>query len=196
VEAAARVIHAVVLAAGRGERMGGPKALLVTPSGPLVSMHVARFREAGVRRVVVVTRAACVAPLLDLEDAADVVVLGADTGAPAESLAWALGAATADWIFVTPVDALPAAATTLRALSDGVTDRVDALTPRVGGRGGHPVLVRRAVLSGEPRPLRERLAALGPRRRFVDVDDPRVRTNLDTPEDVIRETGAPPRFLG
>jgi CTP:molybdopterin cytidylyltransferase MocA len=68
-----------------------------------------------------------------------------------------------------------------------------------GGRGGHPVVTRARVLmplaaEASPRPLREVLAALGDRRRRVEVDDPAVRTDLDTPQDVERVTGAPVRF--
>ena len=53
---------AIVLAAGEGLRMGGPKALLVVDGQPLVTAHVQRLREAGCRPIVVVVRAAIADP--------------------------------------------------------------------------------------------------------------------------------------
>ena len=76
-----------------------------------------------------------------------------------------------------------------------VRDGADAATPSRAGRGGHPVALRARVLDvEEPRPLRDVLADLGPLRARLEVDDPGIAIDLDTPDDVKRVTGAPPRF--
>ncbi|NUQ79788.1 MAG: hypothetical protein HUU21_40310, partial [Polyangiaceae bacterium] len=71
--------------------------------------------------------------------------------------------------------------------------------PRAGGRAGHPVLVRAEALepyrSPSPPVLRDHLRSLGPRCVEVDVDDPAVRLDLNTPADVMGLLGSPPRFV-
>ncbi len=61
-------------------------------------------------------------------------------------------------------------------------------TPVFEGKGGHPVLwrasVRRDVLDLRPdAPLRSLLPEFGPQVRRVEVDDPGVVANVDTPEE-------------
>jgi molybdenum cofactor cytidylyltransferase len=195
---------AILLGAGAGARMGGSKALLVIDGAPLALLHARRMRDAGARDVVLVTRAD-VAPLFAENEAMRVVVTGAPD--PAGSLAVGLGAVSLtgdEVLLVTPVDACPPRVTTIRALLDALgaggasgEGRVDAATPRHAGRGGHPVAIRASALrdfAASPAPLRDRLEALGPRRVRVDVDDAAVTTDLDTPDDLLRITGAPPRF--
>ncbi len=104
-----------------------------------------------------------------------------------------------DWVLVTPVDALPARTDTISLLFAALGDAVDAVTPVANGKGGHPVILRATVLrrayaAGAP-PLRDVLQGLGARRLRVEVDDPNVVTNLDTPADVRAATGADPVFL-
>lgn len=183
------VMIGIVLAAGSGGRMGGPKARLLIGDETLASLHVRRFREAGCTDVVVVLRREDRA--LDL----DATVAISSAPDPAGSLAIGLGAASGALVMVTPVDVLPAKVETIRALARAVSDGIDAATPVHDGRGGHPIVARRAVLEAAAgRPLRDVLAALGVRRARVDVDDSAVAIDLDTPADVIAVTGAPPRF--
>jgi len=59
--------------------------------------------------------------------------------------------------------------------------------PTYHGEGGHPVLwkepVRREILELRPdAPIRALIPELGPQVRHVAVDDPGVRSNIDTPE--------------
>jgi CTP:molybdopterin cytidylyltransferase MocA len=177
--------------------MGGSKARLVIDGEPLARLHARRMREAGAHDVILVTRAD-VALLFTNDEALRVVVSSAPD--PAGSLAIGLAAATLDpedVLLVTPVDALPPLLSTARALIDHVLAGALAATPRHGGRGGHPVAIRASALHGfleRPVPLRDRLEALGPRRVRVDVEDPAVTSDLDTPEAVLERTGAPPRF--
>jgi CTP:molybdopterin cytidylyltransferase MocA len=193
----------VVLAAGAGERMGGPKALLVvpvfTPRGegaePLARAHLWRMRDVGCTDVILVTR-----PELAAHFEGDASVVISEAPDPAGSLALALRRAAAapdDILLITPVDAWPACEQTTRALLAAVHAGASAAIPAHQGRGGHPVAMRASVLEGfveAPRPLRDVLAALGPARARVEVDDPAICIDLDTPEDVERATGDSPRF--
>jgi molybdenum cofactor cytidylyltransferase len=172
-------VNAIVLAGGRGLRMGGPKALLCVDGSPLVVQHVRRLREARCDRIVVVVPSGARAKVV-----VDAVVLARDTPSQAHSLVEAVRAlGPCDRVLVTPVDFTPARIETLNALAarDG-----QVVVPRYHGRRGHPVLVRRNVLRGyergEARPLREVLA--GARVLEVDIDDPAVLRDYDTPADL------------
>jgi CTP:molybdopterin cytidylyltransferase MocA len=186
---------AIILAAGAGARMGGAKATLVVEGEPLARRHARRMREAGCEDVVLVTRAE-----LALRFAADAAVVVSAAPDPAGSLALglrALAPAPGDLVVVTPVDAWPARPETIAALIAAVRGGALAATPSHGGRGGHPVVARGAVLAPlaeAPRPLRGALAALGSARVRIDVDDASVTRDLDTPADVLEATGRPPHF--
>lgn len=207
----ARSMEAIVLAAGSGSRLGGPKWALVVGGAPLVRLHVARLREAGCARILVIARPDDVDALGRLHP--DVVPSRATE--PAGSLALGvrslMSAEPEHLVWITPVDVLPPRLTTLKSLEavfDAATPAqalpparlapVDAATPRLGGRGGHPVLVRASALApylrGEPPTLRDFLEGLGSRRVGVAVDDAAVRTDLDTADDVARATGEAVRF--
>jgi len=201
------VITAVVLAAGAGTRLGGPKALAELAGQPLVA-HVV---------------GTCAAALVD----EIVVVAGAEADAVAEAAAreaaehpevpvrvvrhegWAAGrtsslqaglAATAEGhdVLVFPVDHPAVDVTTLDLLLGvfGYAARhpevvvpvlVDPVTEQ--RRRGHPILLQAS--------LRAAVAALGPddplrdlvRRREVlevPVDDQAILVNVDEPADLAR----------
>lgn len=193
-------LYGIVLAAGAGRRMGGPKALLSIAGTTLVEQHVARLAQVGCRVIAVLVppvASARVAKLLQGEPAARVEAV--TTHSQAESLAAGLalldraGSTQHDVVVITPVDMLPARAATLRALSTSLSEDLLAVTPRYRGQGGHPVFARRALLSpyswptSQPLPpLRDLLAEAASARLRVDVDDPRVLGDLDTPEDAQR----------
>jgi len=199
----------VILAAGRGDRLGGPKALLLWPSSggkelPLAIAHAEERLAAESERAVIVTRKQLVPTLLRyVHPGIDILVSdAADELGPAGSLAYAaprLG--EVQKVIVTPVDAVPARRETVLAL----LARLDAdpsllaVRPLYQGRGGHPVVLRPEALERyrqpSPPPLRDHLAALGPRCADEPVADAAVRTDLDTPADVVRVLRAMPRFL-
>jgi molybdenum cofactor cytidylyltransferase/nicotine blue oxidoreductase len=99
---------------------------------------------------------------------------------------------------ISPVDVVPEAWRVLPALMRAVqsSGTIMGARPVHGGRGGHPVLIRTAVLKayervyeragGRPAPLREVLRALGKAVRDVEVDGPEAITDLDTPDDFAR----------
>jgi molybdenum cofactor cytidylyltransferase len=194
-------LSGIVLAAGEGRRMGGTKALLELAGATLVEHHVARLVEVGCTLIAVVVRPFAVdvvRTLLCAESAAHVA--GVSTSSQAESLAAGLrmldevAGARPDAIIVTPVDMLPAEARTHHALLACLSATTLAVTPLYNGRGGHPVIARRALLApyeALPQsthtalpPLREVLRQALDARRRIEVDDPRVLGDLDTPADV------------
>lgn len=207
-------MHAIVLGAGLGSRLGGPKALLLwaDPALPLALAHAVARQDCD--RVLIVVRepvAARLAPRArSLGRAVELVVSSApEAEGPAGSIAAAWSALSTgavggvgEPVLVTPVDAVPARVETVAALLAALAAAPDALAvkPTHDGRGGHPVLVRRSVLaryaSPAPPPLRDVLRGLGARCLAIPGDDPAVVADLDTAADVERWTGEAPRFLG
>lgn len=177
------VMIGIVLGAGIGSRMGGPKARLLIGGETLSALHAQRLREAGCDEVVVV---------VGQHDAIDATIAISNAPDPAGSLAVGLRAVDGDPVIVTPVDVIPAHVETIRALVRALEGH-DAATPRFRGRGGHPVIIRRAAIE-IGKPLNGVLERLGERRACIDVEDAAVVTDLDTPDDVVRATGSPPRF--
>ncbi len=200
----------VVLAAGTGKRLGGPKALLAWPAGkgrevPLAIAHADARLAAESARVLVVTRRPVIGVLLGhVRPGIDLLASdAADELGPAGSLAFAaprLGDAAA--VVVTPVDTPPARAETVAAL----LARLDAdpallaARPVYKGRAGHPVALRRAALeryaAPDPPALRDHLRALGAALGDVDVADPAILVDINTPADVMGILRTLPRFVG
>jgi len=186
---------AIVLAAGQGTRMGGPKALLLSNGLPLVVHHTRRLFEAGAVEIVVVVRPDLVVRTRAWLDDPRVRILGETTAEQAESLAVGMAALQPRHrsVWIAPVDALPARLSTYRELTRALASGAPAATPRFQGRGGHPVLAQRFVLApyavGETPRLRDLLSTTVGRLR-IDVDDPHVTSDLDRPSDLA----TPPRF--
>ena len=199
-------VTTVVLAAGRGVRLGGPKALLAWPLEPgqwvpLAAAHAALRQRAESDRVLIVTRADIAVALArhapDL--VADLVVSAApDDDGPAGSIAAATvflaaenagEAAAGDLVLITPVDCPPARPATAQALLDRLRHHPELLAarPKHGRRRGHPVVLRVTALApygaGDPPPLRDLLRALGDRVADVELDDETVLRDIDNPAD-------------
>jgi CTP:molybdopterin cytidylyltransferase MocA len=185
---------AIVLAAGRGTRLGGPKALLRVRGVPLIVQHLRRLRELGCARMVFVVPDALAAEATAVLADPAALVVGVDTSSQAESLQRglrALDAALASdaCLLITPVDLVPPRLDTLRALAAAMDAGASAVAPSHAGRHGHPLLVRRRLLDeytndDEPLPPLNRVVA--ERRHFVEVDDAAVLADLDEPADVAR----------
>ena len=196
---------ALVLAAGQGSRVGGPKALMLVDGVPLARAHV-EARLGDCDRVVVVTRASIAATLASHAWPTERVRLVTSDAPEDDGPAGSLAAATrqgaldgATHVLVTPVDVRPAASRTIGLLFHAI----DAGAAGARFAHGHPVALRgdalrdayRQASEAPPRPLRTVLRALGETTRIVpDPDDRAVHEELDEVDDVIRATGAPPRF--
>jgi len=194
--------EAIVLGAGHGARMGGPKALLVIDGVTLIEAHAARLAARGYD-VAIVVRAEHAARATALVGRHGARVVASDGDDAAASLAYGVRALPrhgVTHVLVTPVDAHPAVDGALDALERAIEDGARAATPRLaGGRGGHPILCRPDVLApyrtARPAPpLRDVLRALGDAHARVTVDDPRILRDLDRPDDVAAITFAGPTF--
>lgn len=186
----------IVLAGGRSMRMGRPKALLQWPGSTrsFVTHVTDTLRNAGATRVGVVTGAHhdLIAPTLADEPVQVLYNPRHDEGQLASllhGLRWAFAQTDDAWVMSTLVDVPGVRVDTVRAIADATgAGHVLAVRPRHGDRHGHPVVWRREVLplleAADPSQgarLVMRALALDGRVRDVDVDDPGVLTDVDTP---------------
>lgn len=185
---------AVILAAGRGARLGGAaKALLPAGGGETFLARVVRTSAAaGARDCVVV-----VGPPYGVEVAAAARALGArvvENARPergmASSVALGFGAVAAgDGALLWPVDhARVAAATVCVVIAAGT--RANIAVPVHAGRGGHPTWFGAAVwpelvaCAGEPDGARGVVRRDPARVVRLDVDDAGVIADVDEPGDL------------
>lgn len=173
--------------------MGGRKARLLFMGQALVFQHVHALVAAGFHPLVV----AHPDDRVGIERESKVVVSSKHDQAGSLAVGVQALPHNVKLVLITPVDALPPRPETFQAIVAALKPGVLAVTPTYQGKRGHPVLVRRSVLDvyeqGHP-PLREVLAALGPKRILVETDDPNVLSDLDDAERVVEATGALPRF--
>jgi len=196
----------VLLAAGAGRRMGGPKALLRDRSGQAWVVRAARaLLDGGCRGLVVVVGAAADEVTSVLHQAFPenpqllVVVapqwsegMGASLRRGLDALADDRRAATADAVLVALVDTPEVDAAVVRRLLAHATPSVLARAAYHSGPG-HPVLIgrdhwdgARAAATGD-RGARDYLA---PREVIlVDCSDLGTGVDLDRPQDVARFSG-------
>jgi CTP:molybdopterin cytidylyltransferase MocA len=194
-------LAALITAAGASTRMGTPKALVPWAPSPNEAARPLLLHQVGVLGEV------CAAGL-EIEPV--VVVLGHAALEIRQSLAvppwvtlvdhpeWARGrssslevgaaalAGTApDAVFIAAVDQ-PLIAAVVASLCGAWTDADEVLVPAHRGRRGHPILLSGRLLpwlaevSTYPEGLRDLVR--GARRRELDVDDPRIHLDLNTPE--------------
>jgi molybdenum cofactor cytidylyltransferase len=187
---------AIVLAAGRGERLGGPKVLL--PWGddrlPLGLAHARALRDPCARVVIVVRREVVPALIVDLPPHAELCISERDHAlGPAGSIAAAIAAIDAPdaaRVVLTPVDCPPACRETVALLLARLEgdDHPIAVRPKWQGRRGHPVVLCFGTLRSWYRdsvvPLRDRLRDCGSSVIDVELEDPRVVVDFDTLEDL------------
>ncbi len=137
---------AIVLAAGRGTRMGGSKALMPSPRGPWWREQASRLATVGVEAVWVVSSAVSVAMEGEPDAPARMVSADADATMFASLLAGlrSLSPEHMGGVFVLPVDVPCPGADAWAALAR--TARV--AVPVFAGRRGHPVFLPRAFAAG------------------------------------------------
>lgn len=192
------MIHAILLAAGQATRMGQPKQLLDWQGQPLVR-HVAQIALASPLAGLVVVLGAYApqvrAALVGLAGPLTLVTCTDYATGQAASLRCGLAALPpetsaalvllADQPLITPAlieHLLAAFAATPAAL---------AVVPRYQGRRGNPVLLAAALfaelraLEGD-RGARDLLQQHAEHVRWLELDDPAVLSDLDTPDDYRR----------
>jgi molybdenum cofactor cytidylyltransferase len=197
------MVPGVILAAGWSSRMGTSKALL--PAGPAGHTFVRQLAQAllsgGVADVLVVGRPDDqllereVAALSELGTAARFIVNPRAAEGQLGSLIAGLNAADkpgVTGILVTPVDAPLIQPETVSALLSAFRARgAPIVRATYRGRHGHPVIFGRAVF-GELRRAHPGIGAKMVVRAHqgtavdVDVDDPAVVHDIDSPEDYER----------
>ncbi len=187
-------LSAIVLAAGYSSRMGDLKPLADLRGRTLLARVVASFGSIGVRDVVVVTGhrggevavAACEAGARTVENPRY------DDGMYSSVKAGAAAVPEGRRFFLLPVDCpLVRPETMGRLARAGAAAKAAVVLPMYGGLPGHPPLLapelRSEVLAGEPAGgLRELLTGRPEPPLRVDVDDPGVVYDADTPAELER----------
>jgi molybdenum cofactor cytidylyltransferase len=169
--------------------MGRPKALLEYQGETFLDRQIALFAGLGAKVICVLGfDAEQVAAGLRRAAQAVLVLNPAPEAGQSSSLQCGLRAMDAgtEAFFFTPVDSPGVRPETLSALLEGFDpDKVDFVQPAFGGRHGHPVLAAGrtaeeflALEAGQPAHSVVRRG----RRRFVEVADPFVLLDVDTPE--------------
>ncbi|MGA0870970.1 MAG: nucleotidyltransferase family protein, partial [Planctomycetota bacterium] len=138
---AAGATAAVILAAGRGERLGADKALVDLGGHAAVERLVRNFQAAGCAPILVVRQRGAAA----LPPGLGVTVLEVDSDEMIESLRGGLGALQSSppaAVLVTPIDhamVRPSTIAALRVELDQSVEEPAVVLPICRGRPGHPV---------------------------------------------------------
>ena len=190
----------LLLAAGAGRRMGGPKALLELEGEPLVQRGIRLLRDGGCAPVVVVTGAAAeqVRPLCAgaevVEAAAWSSGMGASLRAGLDAL---LDRSEVDACVVALVDQPGVSAAAVERLRAAARTGAAAAVATYGGRARNPVLLDRSIwrdvaagATGDEG-ARSWLRAHPERVLPVDCTDVGSPDDLDTPQDLAARRSAP-----
>jgi molybdenum cofactor cytidylyltransferase len=199
------MIPALILAAGRSSRMGRAKALL--PCGPdgesFVATLAAALARGGVPEIVVIGRPgdhALQAEVARVRTAIPCVQYienpDADAGQLSSLLAGleAIDRTGVRGFLMIPVDVPLVSSRTVAALLAAFDETSGPIVrPVHRGRHGHPVIFARALFDELRRAdpsIGARAVVRGHAAAGVDVDDPGVLMDVDTPEDYERMFGA------
>ena len=193
--AGAAAIHGVVLAAGLSTRMGRSKPLLARGGETLVERAVRVLLEGGCGGVIAVVRAGDdAAARLARTAGARVVVNGNAQAEQVDSLRLALrdlpddAAAAA----VLPVDVpFVRPATVARLIAAFRAGAALVVRPTYRGEPGHPTLFARTLFADFaarelPHGARTVIEAHAAETLDIEVEDPGVTQDVDTPEDLAR----------
>lgn len=191
-------IAAVVLAAGRSQRMGEPKLPLPFGSTTVIGQVVRVLAEAGLAEIVVVTGAAEEPVRSALAEVPVQFVHNSqyEKSEMLTSLQTGIRALTADAkaLLVTLGDQPTIEASVVRAVVDAYHSHGARLVvPSYNMRRGHPWLADRSMWADllaldESQTMRDFLRAHEREIHYVTVDTPGVLMDMDTPEDYRRLT--------
>lgn len=207
-------IASIILAAGRGRRMGLPKALLSWRGATFLEHLVQIQHNAGIRDFVIVVLPSHLEQLqqgcyplepLELEEGSSLSITWV-VGDPEEEqftslqrgvqrlsdLSW-------DAVLAGPVDQGPYAEAIIEALSDRQQDKdAFAWVPTFEEKWGHPVLLSKSCIRTLPKSHEQGLRGFfldhASSLEFVPVPFPEILRNLNTPDafaSFLEETGEP-----
>lgn len=189
------MIGAILLAAGESTRMGEPKLLMPWGEGETIISHVAKcYLAAGLDQVIVVTGA--FREEVELEIGAMPVQCVFNPRFAEEEMLFSLQVGIrrlkgtpAAAALISPADIPDVKVETILAITRHWHEHGGALlTPSYNRRSGHPILIERSVWAdvlrlGPDETLRIFLHRRAGDRSYVEVDDPAILRDVDTPED-------------
>jgi CTP:molybdopterin cytidylyltransferase MocA len=189
------VIPAIVLAAGASSRMGQPKALLRAGDRTFVRCVLDALHEGGADGAIVVVRPDADAVVREIAGAGFGRAVANPDPARGQFSSLLVGLNAIDdgrvrAVLVTLVDVPLVRASTIAALlARARSTAMPIVRAAHGGRHGHPVVFAR-TLFGELRAADPEAGARTVVRAHsvddVDVDDPGVLRDVDTPDDYVR----------
>jgi nicotine blue oxidoreductase len=188
-------VTAIVLAAGEGRRMGGPKALSRLGAVSFLARVCALLAQAGLERVVAVlgAEAARVEAEAGLPAGVALAVNEAWRDGMLSSVCRGLDAAEADGaeaVLLQPVDHPLVSVETIRRVRLALEAGATVVVPSHAGRRGHPGGFARPVfaeLRSAPVERGARAVLARDPGRIVHVPgDPGCLAGIDTPEDLAR----------
>ena len=195
------MISAIILAAGQSKRMGQPKMLLPWRDGTVLTHVLSVFREAGAEDIVVVTGGA--------RDQVEELVAGFGVrtvfneafqmGEMLSSIQCGIRALTRQTqaVLIGLGDQPQVQAGSVRRVCEAFLEtRSDLVVPSYRMRRGHPWLAARPLWDEllrmePPASPRDFLNAHSADIRYVNVDDPNILADLDTPEEYRRWQAKP-----
>ncbi len=190
------MIEAIVLAAGKGERLGTIKPLVPINGEPALGRVIRSIRNAGVETIIVVLghAAETVQAQVDFSGCRVVLNPGYETGM-AGSLIRGIESVspTADGILIFHADMPTVSEETIRAVMKRAEQGARIAAPSHRGQRGFPVFLHRSCF----RELVPTLTGNVGARRYisthaeelvlVEVDDPGAIRDIDRPEDLREE---------
>ncbi|MEP0804932.1 MAG: nucleotidyltransferase family protein [Chloroflexota bacterium] len=193
------MISAVILAAGESKRMGQPKMLLPWENGTVLTHVITVFREAGVEDIVVITGGAReqVEGLVSELGVRTVFNEAFQTGGMLSSIQCGIRALTRQTqaVLIGLGDQPQVQAGSVRRVCEAFLEtKSNLVVPSYRMRRGHPWLAARPLWDAllkmkPPASPRDFLNAHAADIRYVDVDDPNILADLDTPEEYRRWRG-------
>lgn len=182
------MISGIVLAGGASSRMGQPKALLPLGSTTMAERLIQIFNQF-CTQTILITGAHHSQILNTLPHLSSHIVYNEDHAAGMfSSLRKGLAAASdADAILFIPVDFASVDPDSVAALFSVPAQPL--VKPRFAGRSGHPILIRQpaiGALISAPSTANAKQILSQFTATYVDVDDPGVADDCDTPQDYAR----------
>jgi len=187
-------VEAIILAAGKGERMGTTKPLVEINGTPALAQVISTLRGAGIARIIVVLghKAEKIEKEIDLSDCVVAVNANYKSGmASSLSLGLRTISPAAAGFLIMHADMPYVTEETVRKVIARAVKGAKIVAPVYNGKRGFPVYLSRSCvaellprLHGEVG-ARDYIAQHGDDLELVEVDDPGVTIDIDRPEDVI-----------